>query len=100
LHNGVHHLCKIVQSLVTTHAAPIDSRAPQLSTYCGQRVATYRRQEVGKLLTSTHCRSGTKRVPPEEVKWLVAIGSSAILVLAVHDALFLSGCNSLEASIA
>src|SRR5713101_7746129 len=62
LHDDVHHLCKLVQCLVT---AAIDSPAPQLSTHRFESVATYRRQKVGKPGTSTHCWTGTKRVPQE-----------------------------------
>src|SRR6266568_4665113 len=82
LHHDVDHLCKVVQGLVT---ATIDSPAPQLATHLFDGVATCRRQKVGKPATSTYRRSGTKRVP-QEVESLVGIGSSAILVLAVHDA--------------
>src|SRR5713101_6651216 len=58
LHDDVHHLCKVVQSLVT---ATIDSPAPQFSTHFDEGVAAYRRQKVGKFARPTHCRTGTKR---------------------------------------
>jgi len=83
LHHFVEHVGKVTQSLVT---ALVDPPAPQLSTHRFDSVVTHRRQEIDKELASLAFREArTKRVP-QEIKSLVGIGSSAICVLAVHDA--------------
>jgi hypothetical protein len=83
LYHGVEPLGEVPQRHV---AAQIEPPTPQFSTHCLDGVVTHRRQEVGKELASfTFRQTRTKRVP-QEIESLVGIGSSAIRVLAVHDA--------------
>src|SRR5206468_5352759 len=68
---------------VQTCALPI---SPQLSTHPLDGFVTHCRQEVDKEFANlTFRKARTKRIP-QEVEPLVGIGSSAIRVLAVHDA--------------
>src|SRR5262249_12922865 len=66
--------------------ALVDAPAPQFLTHRFHSFVAYRRQEVHEELAGLASREArTKRVP-EELEPLVGIGSSAIRVLAIHDA--------------